>query len=115
MKKSTITLDVNLDEQNIPETIEWNATDGPFDKAQQTHAFSLSIWDKKELNSLRIDLWDKEMPMDQMKRFCIDTLGGMAQTVLNSTGDEKMAEDIKELADKLMRRHIEEMENGKKD
>ncbi|WP_053404689.1 gliding motility protein GldC [Persicobacter sp. CCB-QB2] len=115
MKKSSIKIDVELDENNVPEKILWDATDGPFDQMQETHAFSLSIWDPNQLNTLRIDLWDKEMPVDQMKRFCIDTLGGMAQTLLNSTGDEEMASDIKALADKMMRRHIEEMENGKKE
>jgi hypothetical protein len=29
----------------------------------------LSVWDSKEKESMRIDLWTKEMPVDEMKIF----------------------------------------------
>jgi hypothetical protein len=43
MKKSTITLDVDLDEKRIPQKIEWQATESTADGKQQAKAFLLSL------------------------------------------------------------------------
>lgn len=102
MKKSTINFEIELDKENIPERIEWNATEKPEDGPSDTNAISVSLWDTGQKNTMRIDLWTKEMPVDEMKRFYVDCLGGMAQTILNSTGDEFMASQINELCDKLV-------------
>jgi len=101
MKKKTIRLFVELDKDNIPENILWDAEDMPGTKPEPTKAFSLSIWDQKQKNTLRIDLWTKEMQVDEMKKFVIESMGGLAQTVLNATGDEWMSEEIRKLCDKL--------------
>jgi len=107
MKESEIKLRVELDQENIPEKIFWNATDKDVDGEQETKSFTLSIWDHNNQNTLRIDLWNKEMPIDEMKRFYVDCLGGLAQSVLNSTGDEFMSSSMNRLCDKLVK-HLEE-------
>ena len=107
MKKSEINFTIQLDDQNIPDRIHWNATDQPDDGPSDSRAISLSIWDHEQRNTLRIDLWTKEMPVDEMKRFCIDALGGLAQSVLNATGDTFMSDEINGLCDRLVQ-HVEE-------
>lgn len=102
MRKSDINFNIELDAQNVPERIVWEATDNPQDKVSETRAISLSIWDHQEKNTLRIDLWTKEMPVDEMKRFCVDTIGGLAQTILSATGDEYMSEEMNALCEKLV-------------
>jgi len=62
----------------------------------------VSLWDEKEKNTLRIDLWTKDMEVMDMKRFYIDCIGGMAQSVLNATGDEFMSQEMNALCDKLV-------------
>ncbi len=109
MKKSEINFTIGLDEKNIPSQIEWSATDQPGDGPSGTRAISLSIWDHEQRNTLRIDLWTKEMPVDEMKRFCIDSLGGLAQSVLSATGDTVMSDEINALCDRLVA-HVEEEE-----
>ncbi|MFN6946914.1 MAG: hypothetical protein ACK4ND_18360 [Cytophagaceae bacterium] len=42
-----------------------------------------------------------------MKQYCVETLGGMADGILNSTGDEFISNEIKELCIKLVK-HIQE-------
>lgn len=111
MKKSEISFTVNLDEKNLPKSIEWNATDKEGEGMESTRSISLNIWDDLNQSTLRIDLWTADMSVVEMKRFYIDILGGMAQTVLNSTGDEYYAEEIKELCDRLVK-HVNE-ENKK--
>jgi len=107
MKKSEINLSIHLDDDNVPEKIIWDATDKEEDTDALANAISLSIWDHLQKNTLRIDLWTKQMPVDEMKRFTIDTLGGIAQTILSSTGDTYMSDEINKLCDRLVE-HVEE-------
>jgi len=102
MKKSTIRFDVELDQNNIPERITWDATDKPADTPSDTKSLSVSLWDSQQKNTMRIDLWTKDMPVDEMKRFYIECLGGIGQSMLTSTGDEKMANEINALCDRLV-------------
>jgi gliding motility-associated protein GldC len=99
MKKSTIQFSVELDQNNIPERILWDATE---DTASETKSISVSLWDSKQKNTMRIDLWTKDMPVDEMKRFYIECVGGIAQSVLSATGDERMANEINSLCDRLV-------------
>lgn len=111
MKKSEINFQIELDGANLPKTIHWDASDKEGEELEATKSISLNVWDNLNHSTLRIDLWTEEMSVVEMKRFYIDILGGMAQTILNSTGDEYMSEEIKELCDRLVK-HVNE-ENKK--
>jgi len=91
MSTSEIKFEIESDEKNIPERIVWNATDKPGDQ-EQTRAISVAVWDHVEQNTLRIDLWTKDMPLDEMRRFYINALAGMAESVKVATGDNEMAD-----------------------
>ncbi|SFN91966.1 gliding motility-associated protein GldC [Algoriphagus ornithinivorans] len=111
MKKSDIKFQINLDDSNIPKDIIWDASDKEGEGAESTKSISLNVWDNLNHSTLRIDLWTEEMSVAEMKRFYIDIIGGMAQTILTSTGDEYMSEEMKELCDRLVK-HVNE-ENAK--
>ena len=110
MKKSEIKFVVTLDKENIPEKIEWMAEDSLNPNLSDTKSISISLWDEKKKNTLRIDLWTKEMNTDDMKRFYIDCIGGLSQSILNSTGDEFMSKETNKLCDKLIE-HIKNKSN----
>ncbi|MBL7857057.1 MAG: gliding motility protein GldC [Cyclobacteriaceae bacterium] len=103
MKKSDITFTVHLDQNNIPDKIYWDATEKPDPEMAETKAISLAIWDQKQKNTLRIDLWTKDMPVNEMKRFYIDCIGGLAQSALTATGDEFLAQEMNALCDRLVK------------
>jgi gliding motility-associated protein GldC len=111
MKKSEIKFQVELDSNNLPKAILWDASDKEAEGMESTKSISLNVWDNLNHSTLRIDLWTEDMSVVEMKRFYIDILGGMAQTILNSTGDEYMSEEMKELCDRLVK-HVNE-ENRK--
>jgi gliding motility-associated protein GldC len=102
VKKSTINFSIELDSNNVPERIFWDATDKPADTPSETKSISVSLWDDRQKNTMRIDLWTKDMPVDEMKRFYIECVGGIAQSVLSATGDEQMAGEINSLCDRLV-------------
>lgn len=103
-RDTTITFHVQLDETNLPSRITWNAQDGPQVEEQETSAMMISLWDGKEKNSLRIDLWRKDFPVDEMHTFFFQTLLAMADTYHRATGNPHVREDMKQfcmdLADK---------------
>ena len=111
MKKSTINFSVELDSNNFPDKIFWEATDKPEPGLSETKSISIALWDHQEMHTLRIDLWTKDMPVKDMKRFYVDSLGGLAQSALNSTGDEYISNEIKALCDRLAK-HVQQTNLG---
>ncbi|MEO7992535.1 MAG: gliding motility protein GldC [Chryseolinea sp.] len=106
MKKSNIQFSIELDQQNVPDKIMWDATEKPDPGLSETKAISIALWDQAQKNTLRIDLWTKDMPVEEMKRFHIDCIGGMAQSVLSATGDEFMANEINALCERMVK-HVQ--------
>lgn len=103
MSKSKIVFDVELDKDHVPEKISWTATDNPQGNTPaETKAVSIALWDHMQKHSLRIDLWSKDMPVDEMKKFYIETLAGLGDSIKRSTGDDDMAHQIHELCEKLV-------------
>tara|TARA_Y100000589_G_C27086821_1_gene602114 strand:- start:51 stop:380 length:330 start_codon:yes stop_codon:yes gene_type:complete len=104
-KTSNINIQVGLDENNIPEQLRWEASDTG-EKAAEAKAILMSIWDEKTKETLRIDLWTKDMRVDEMKHFFHQTLVSMADTLERATSEDKMAADMRDFchhfAEKLL-------------
>lgn len=98
MALSTITIDVNTDDNRIPDSIRWNATDSSAENAQKAKAMMLAFWDGAEKTALRIDLWTKEMMVDEMADFFYQTMMTMADTYGRATGHADMVEEMKTFA-----------------
>ncbi|MDI9257805.1 MULTISPECIES: gliding motility protein GldC [Flavobacterium] len=96
--RSEIKFNVELDENRIPERLTWTAQDGGVNQ-EEAKAMLLSIWDSNAQETLRIDLWTKDMPVDEMKKFFHQTLTAMADTFQRATADEKMAETMRDFCD----------------
>ena len=95
---SKIELNVVLDENRVPEKLNWSAQDGGINN-EEAKAVMLSVWDSKAQETLKIDLWTKDMPVDEMKLFFHQTLVTMSDTFLRATQDEKMTATMKDFCD----------------
>jgi len=96
--KSKIELNVELDANRIPEKLFWTAQDGGVSN-EEAKAMMLSVWDSKAQETLRIDLWTKDMPVDEMKVFFHQTLVAMSNTFNKATQDEKMTATMKDFCE----------------
>lgn len=94
MKTSRIRFTVELDENHVPERIAWEADDaaGP----SECKSTLISLWDAREQNTLRIDLWTKQMTTDEMKAFFHQNIMTMADTFERATGEAAMAEQMRD-------------------
>ena len=95
-KKSEIKFDIQLDENQVPEKINWLAEGSEKAEDNSSKAIMLALWDQEENNTLRIDLWTKEMMVDEMKKFTCQNIITLADAFERSTGEQKIAEEIRE-------------------
>ncbi len=94
-KTSKIEIKVGLDNNNVPVRIQWQAEDHPESKLpQDCKAMLLSFFDKNSKETLKIDLWTKDMQVIEMDRFIFQTLRALADTYYRATQNKKMAADM---------------------
>lgn len=98
MHTSTITVNVSLDQDKVPDQIEWKATDSTAAEFQKARAMMISFWDGADKSALRVDLWTKEMMVDEMADFFYQTMSAMADTYLRATQQQELADDLKNFA-----------------
>jgi gliding motility-associated protein GldC len=98
MRQSTITIDVTLDENNIPDQIVWKATDSTADAGQKARAMMLSFWDGADKSALRMDLWTKDMMVDEMADFYYQTIMSMADSFSRATHQAELVDMMKNFA-----------------
>jgi gliding motility-associated protein GldC len=98
MHNSTITIDVQLDPEKVPQQISWRASDSTADLAQKAKAMMISFWDGADKSALRIDLWTKDMMVDEMSDFFYQTIMTMADTYQRATQYGDLAQDMKNFA-----------------
>jgi len=98
MQTSTISIDVLLDNNRIPEQINWQASDSTADMKQKAKAMCLAFWDAADRSALRIDLWTKDMMIDEMGDFFYQMLVSLADTFQRATQQQELSEEMKTFA-----------------
>ena len=96
--KSNIHINVGLDENKVPEELFWSADDGGIEN-MEAKAMLLSVWDSKNRDTYKINLWTKEMPINEMKQFFHQTLISMADSFETATNDDKMSATMRDFCD----------------
>ena len=98
MKQSTITIDVTLDKDKLPAEIHWQASGSTADARQRAKAMLLGFWDGADKSALRIDLWTKDMMVDEMGDFFYQTMISMADSYHRATGNGELVGQMKRFA-----------------
>lgn len=101
--QSEIKINVTLDENKVPERMSWDASDGGLEN-EDTKAVMMSVWDPKSKETLRIDLWTKDMLLDEMKIFYHQTLMGMADSFERASNEKEVAEGMRMFAEDFAKR-----------
>jgi len=99
--QSNINIDVTLDENRVPEAIYWHASDNTTGTPQKAKGMMLSFWDGADKTALRVDLWTKEMMVDEMADFFYQTMMTMADTYDRATHQQELVDDMKAFAKKF--------------
>ncbi len=114
MMKSTITVEVELDKDKVPDNIKWTATDSSAEDMQKAKAMMLSFWDGADKSALRIDLWTKEMMVDEMADFYYQMMMGMADTFDRATHQHQLVKEMKDFAKDFHKKFMESQQKENK-
>ncbi len=98
MNQSTIKIDVLLDPNKVPEQITWSASDSNTDMVQKAKAMCVAFWDGADKTAMRIDLWTKDMMVDEMADFYYQVFFTMADTFERATQQKELSQDIKKFS-----------------
>jgi gliding motility-associated protein GldC len=94
-KTSSINIQVNLDDKNVPDRIKWNSSDGG-NVDEESKGMLLALFDKKSLDTVKIDIWTKEMQVVEMDRFFFQTLKGLSDTYFKATNNSELASAMRQ-------------------
>jgi gliding motility-associated protein GldC len=112
MTTNTITVEVHLDDKKVPEQITWKASATSAEQAQKSKAMIMAFWDALDKSAMRIDLWTKDMMVDEMADFYYQVFVTMGDSFLRATNNRVLVNDIKEFASGFHKK-FQEMEREK--
>ena len=101
MRTSEIKLSVKLDDDKMPAAISWEADDAGFKGSKSVKTLMLSLWDDNEKLTYSIDLWTKEMMLNDMNVHFHQMFLKMADTYLLATKNSEISDRIKKFADEF--------------
>ena len=111
MNQSSIKIDVLLSPDKVPQQITWSATDSNADMAQKAKAMCIAFWDGADKTALRIDLWTKDMMVDEMADFFYQVFSTMGDTYQRATKQQELSDDIKNFAKEFYKKFRETQVN----
>lgn len=97
-RKTEIKFIVELDEKKMPEKIFWQADDAEFTGMKEAKTMMLSLWDKQDNVTLGIDLWTKEMLVDDMNLHFYQMMLKLGDTYRKSTNNNDVAKSFDDFA-----------------
>ncbi len=101
MKESKITITVSLDDNNVPEKINWEATEAEIKGKKNSQTLILGLWDKDEAMTYAIDLWTKDLTVDDMNLHFHQLFLKMAETFERSTKNSEVGGMIRDFSSKF--------------
>ena len=104
MHKSSIKIDILLDPDKVPENITWQASDSSAEMVQKAKAMCIAFWDGGDKTAMRIDLWTKDMMVDEMGEFFYQMFYTMSDTFLRATKNDAQAEEIKQFSNDFIKK-----------
>jgi gliding motility-associated protein GldC len=90
---------VDLDGDNLPTRIEWQASEAKSDGPVPCQSLMLSLWDSENKTTAAIDLWTAETTVDDMNLYFYQVFHKMADTYLRATNNPDMAKQIRNFGD----------------
>ena len=98
-RTAEIKVTVDLDGDNLPTRIEWQATEAQSDGPVPCQSVRLSLWDSENKTTAAIDLWTKDTSIDDMNLHFYQVFHKMADTYLRATKNADVAKLIHEFGD----------------
>lgn len=93
---SFIQIAVTLDDEKIPKTIQWSAEGTGPENGRDAKAMLLAFFDRESGDTFKIDLWTKDMQVNEMDHFFYQTLRALSDTYHKATSNKQLAERMQQ-------------------
>ena len=101
LRTAEIKLTVDLDGDDLPTRIEWQASEGQENGPASCQSLMLSLWDSENKTTAAIDLWTKDTTIDDMNLYFYQVIHKMADTYLRATKNADVADSIHEFGERF--------------
>ncbi len=101
LRTAEIKLTVDLDGDDLPTRIEWQASEGQDGGPASCQSMMLSLWDSENKTTAAIDLWTKDTTIDDMNLYFYQVIHKMADTYLRATKNAEVADSIHEFGERF--------------
>lgn len=95
--KKKITLEISFGEDQVPVKITCSGDD--IKKPIEGKAMLLSLFDGEHMDTIKIDLWTKELQINEMDRFVFQSLRAITDTYYKATKNGALANDMQKFVD----------------
>lgn len=102
-REAEIKLTINLNEENVPQEIFWEASESEEEGKKKCEAMMLSMWDQEQNNSLTIDLWTNTMQVGDMNTHYFNTLMKLAETYERATNNKELSDKLRNFANEFVK------------
>ncbi|TDJ44253.1 MAG: gliding motility protein GldC [Gammaproteobacteria bacterium] len=100
-RTAEIKLTVELDGDNLPIKIEWQATEARHDGPRPCQSVMLSMWDSERKTTAAIDLWIRDTSVEDMNLYFYQVIHKMADTYRRATNNQEVADSIQEFGNRF--------------
>lgn len=100
-RTAEIKITVELDDDDVPTQIVWEASEARGAGSTPCRSMMLSLWDGERKTIAAIDLWIKDMTVDDMNLYFYQAIHQMADTYLRATKNSDVAKSMHEFAEQL--------------
>jgi len=98
-RTAEIKMTVDLDGDNVPTRIEWEASEGQEGGPILCESMMLSVWDTENKTTAAIDLWIKDTTIDDINIYFYQVIHKMADTYLKATKNSEISNSIHEFGE----------------
>lgn len=100
-RTAKITLTVDLDKDRVPTRLAWQASDATDPEPTPCQLAMLSFWDGDSKTTAAIDLWTREMTVEDMNRHVYQVIHKLADTYGRATQDQEAATVIHQFGEEF--------------
>ena len=94
--KHRLIVDVTMDENMIPEEINWKSSDEQNSSEENAAAALIYFWNKTQNETFNLDLWTKEMSVEEMNKMMFQMIMTIANTYERATSEDQMANAMRD-------------------
>ena len=94
-----LTVDVAMDENMIPEEIVGKSNDEKNASEETASAALIYFWHKTQNETFNLDLWTKEMSVEEMNKMMFQMIMTIANTYERATSEDQIALAMRDFAE----------------